>query len=158
MTGLQADSGTCKGGVAMKKRMKIFFVSRGMIWAFSFLIFLSGFSEVGAMGKEPEVILQQQDHGKEINLKAGQAVEVQLEGMGGTGYWWYVQNLDAQHLELLSEKTKVASDGRVGGPVLGLWTFRAKEPGSTEIKMDYYRKWEGVEKAIEKFRVKITIE
>jgi hypothetical protein len=52
-----------------------------------------------------------------------------------------VQNLDARHLELLSEKTRAASDGRVGGPVLGLWTFQAKEPGSTEIKMDYYRKW-----------------
>jgi predicted secreted protein len=147
-----------RGGVAMKKRRKTFFVSRGMIWAFSFFFFLSGLSEVGAMGKEPEVILQKQDNGKEINLKAGQVVQVQLAGVGGTGYWWYVQDLDARHLELLSEKTKAESDGRVGGPVLGLWTFQAKEPGTAEIKMDYYRKWEGVEKAIKKFRVKITID
>jgi predicted secreted protein len=147
-----------RGGVAMKKRRKTFFVSRGMIWAFSFFFFLSGLSEVGAMGKEPEVILQKQDNGKEINLKAGQVVQVQLAGVGGTGYWWYVQDLDARYLELLSEKTKAESDGRVGGPVLGLWTFQAKEPGTAEIKMDYYRKWEGVEKAIKKFRVKITID
>ncbi|MCX5919022.1 MAG: hypothetical protein NTX30_20385, partial [Deltaproteobacteria bacterium] len=86
----------------MKKRRKTFFVSRGMIWAFSFFFFLSGLSEVGAMGKEPEVILQKQDNGKEINLKAGQVVQVQLAGVGGTGYWWYVQDLDARHLELLS--------------------------------------------------------
>jgi predicted secreted protein len=144
-------------GIAMKKRRETFFVSLGMIWAFSFFLFLSGLSEVGAMGKEPEVILQKQDNGKEINLKAGQVVQVQLAGVGGTGYWWYVQDLDARHLELLLEKTKAESDGRVGGPVLGLWTFQAKEPGTTEIKMDYYRKWEGVEKAIKKFRVKITI-
>ena len=142
----------------MKKRRKTLFVARGMIGVFSFFIFLSGISEVGAMGKEPEVILQKQDNGKEINLKAGQVVQIQLAGVGGTGYWWYVQSLDARHLELLSEKTRAPSDGRVGGPVLGIWTFRAKEPGSTEIRMDYYRKWEGVEKAIEKFRVKITIE
>jgi predicted secreted protein len=147
-----------RGGVAMKKRRKTFFVSRGMIWAFSFFFFLSGLSEVGAMGKEPEVILQKQDNGKEINLKAGQVVQVQLAGVGGTGYWWYVQDLDARYLELLSEKTKAESDGRVGGPVLGLWTFQAKDPGTAEIKMDYYRKWEGVKKAIKKFRVKITID
>ena len=142
----------------MKKRRKIFFVSRGMIGAFSFFIFLSGFSEVAAMGKEPEVILQKQDNGKAMKLKTGQTFQIHLEAMGGTGYWWYVESLDARHLELLSEKTKTVSDGRVGGPVLGLWTFKAKEPGTTEIKMDYYRKWEGVEKVLEKYRVKITIE
>jgi len=142
----------------MKKRGKVFFISQEMMGAFSFFIFLSGLSEVGAMGKEPEVILQKQDNGKGMKLKAGQTFQVQLEAMGGTGYWWYVQGPDARHLELLSEKTRAASDGRVGGPVLGLWTFQAKERGTTEIKMDYYRKWEGVGKAIEKYRVKITIE
>ena len=156
--GPHADFYRRRGGVAMKKRRKTFFVSRGMIGVLSFFIFLWGVSEVGAMGKEPEVILQKQDNGKEMKIKAGQTFQIHLEAMGGTGYWWYVQSLDARHLELLSEKTKTTSDGRVGGPVLGLWTFKAKEPGTTEIKMDYYRKWEGAEKALEKFRVKITIE
>lgn len=142
----------------MKKRGETFFISRGTIWAFTFFIFLSGISTVGAMGKEPALILQKQDSGKEITLKPGQIVQVQLTGIGGTGYWWYVQGPDARHLELVSEKTRVTSDRRVGGPVLGIWTFRAKEPGITEIKMDYYRTWEGVEKAIEKFRVKVTID
>ena len=117
-----------------------------------------GIARGGDMETEPDVILQKQDGGKEVSVKAGRLIQVQLEGKGGTGYWWYVQNLDLRHLELLSEKTRAVSDGRVGGPVLGLWTFRAKEPGSVEIKMDYYRKWEGVERAIEKFRVKITVE
>jgi len=142
----------------MKKRGGTFFVSRGMIWAFSFFIFLSGVSKVGAMEKEPALILQKQDNGKEISLKPGQTVQVQLAGVGGTGYWWYVQGPEARHLQLVSEKTRAEPGGRVGGPVLGLWTFQAKERGSTEIKMDYYRKWEGLEKAIEKFRVKVTIE
>jgi predicted secreted protein len=142
----------------MKKRGEAFFLPRGMIWAFSFFIFLSGISKVGAMEKEPALILQKKDNGKEITLKTDQIVQVQLAGIGGTGYWWYVQGPDARHLELVSEKTRAASDGRVGGPVLGIWTFRANKPGITEIKMDYYRTWEGVEKAIEKYRVKVTIE
>ena len=110
------------------------------------------------MEKEPDVILQKQDSGREITLKAGQLIQVQLEGMGGTGYWWYVQNLDARHLEIISEKTRAPSDGRVGGAVLGLWTFRVKGPGTTEIKMDYYRTWEGAARALEHFRVKISIQ
>jgi predicted secreted protein len=130
---------------------------------FTFLASLLGLTEFSgmagvSMGNEPDVVLQKQDSGKEITIKAGQGIQIQLEGLGGTGYWWYVENLDARRMELLSEKTKSVSDGRVGGPVLGLWTFRAKEPGTVEIKMDYYRTWEGSAKAIDHFQVRIKIE
>lgn len=130
---------------------------------FTFLASLWGPTEFSGMagvcmGNEPDVVLQKQDSGKEITIKAGQGIQIQLEGLGGTGYWWYVENLDARRMELLSEKTKSVSDGRVGGPVLGLWTFRAMEPGTVEIKMDYYRIWEGSAKAIEHFQVRIKVE
>jgi predicted secreted protein len=130
---------------------------------FTFLASLWGLTEFSGMagvcmGNEPDVVLQKQDSGKEITIKAGQGIQIQLEGLGGTGYWWYVENLDARRMELLSEKTKSVSDGRVGGPVLGLWTFRAMEPGTVEIKMDYYRIWEGSAKAIEHFQVRIKVE
>ena len=130
----------------------------GMIWAVSLPIFFPGQSEGRAMGKKTDVILQRQDNGAEVKLKAGQVFQVQLAGMGGTGYWWYLQPMDARHVELLGEKTQAQTEGHLGGPVLGIWIFQAKEAGTTEIKMDYYRIWEGVDKAIEKFRVKIRVE
>jgi predicted secreted protein len=142
----------------MNARGKVLSAVAGMGWAVSALIFFSGQSEVWAMGKRPEVILQKQDNGKELRLKAGQVFEIQLEAMGGTGYWWYVQPPDARHVELLGEKTQAQTEGRLGGLVLGIWAFQAKGAGTTEIKMNYYRTWEGVKKAIEKFRVKITVE
>jgi len=124
------------------------------------LLGLTEFSGMGgvSMGKEPDVILQKQDGGKEITVKAGQIIQIQLEGMGGTGFWWYIQNLDTRLVEPLSENTKAASDGRVGGPVLGLWTFLAQEPGTAQLMLDYYRIWEGSEKAADHFQVKIKIE
>ena len=133
-------------------------IALGMVLMIILMIPFWGHRGGLAMENEPAVILQKQDSGKEVRIKAGQAFQVHLEGMGGTGYWWYVQPPDSRHMELLSEKTKAQSGGRVGGPVLGVWTFRAKEPGTTEIKMDYYRNWEGVERAAERFRVKITVE
>jgi predicted secreted protein len=133
-------------------------ITLGLYLMIVLMIPFLGQSEGRAMGNEPAVILQKQDNGKEVRVKGGQAFQLQLEGMGGTGYWWYVQPLDSLHVELLSEKTKAQFEGRVGGPVLGIWTFQAKEPGTTEIKMDYYRNWEGVERAAERFRVKVTVE
>jgi predicted secreted protein len=142
----------------MNARGRIFDAAARIIWIAGTLILFSGQSEVWAMGKEPEVILRKQDNGKEVKLKTGQSFQIQLEAAGGTGYWWYVQSPDARHVELLGEKTQAQAEGRLGGPVLGIWVFQAKERGTTEIKMAYYRTWEGLEKAIEKFRVKIMIE
>ena len=139
------------------KRIKIWSAVRWIL-TISLMIPLLGLSEGRAMGNEPAVILQKQNNGQEVRLKEGQVFQIQLPGMGGTGYWWYVEPLDARHVELLSEKTQAQFDGRVGGAVLGLWDFRAKEPGTAEVRMDYYRKWEGVERAAESFRVKVTIE
>ena len=39
-----------------------------------------------------------------------------------------------------------------------VWRFKAEKPGATEIKMAYYRPWEGVGKATEHFRIKLRIE
>jgi predicted secreted protein len=142
----------------MNARRRIFTVAAKIIWIASTLTLFGDQSEVWAMGKEPEVILRKQDNGKEVKLKAGQSFQIQLEAAGGTGYWWHVQTPDARHVELLGEKNRDQSEGRLGGPVLGIWTFQAKEAGTTEIKMACYRTWEGLEKAIEKFRVKITVE
>ena len=133
------------------------------LFLFTLFISLGGQTELGGMAgavmaNEPDVILTKQDNGKEITLKVGQVIQVQLEGIGGTGYWWYVENLDPRYWELLSEKTRAASDGRMGGPVLGLWTFRAKEPGTAEIALNYYRTWEGVGKASDHFGVRIKIQ
>jgi len=130
---------------------------------FTFLASLLGLTEFSgmagvSMGNEPDVILQKQDSGKEITVKVGQDIQIELEGLGGTGYWWYVENFDARPMELLSEKTKSVSDGRAGRPVLGLWTFRAKNPGTVEIQLDYYRIWEGSAKAIDHFQVRIKVE
>jgi len=148
----------------MTKKGNIHPIFSRMVLALIFFILPSWGGEAGGTGgeknmeREPTVILQKGDHGKEITLKRGEVFEIRLEGTGGTGYGWYVRDLDTGHLDLLGEKTKVGSAGRLGGPVLGLWTFRAKEPGNTEIAMDYYRPWEGIQKAAEHFRVRITIE
>ncbi len=110
------------------------------------------------MKKGPALILSKGDGGKEFTVKTGDAIQILLEGTGGTGYWWYVQALDQSHLQFLSEGTQSASDGRVGGPVVGAWNFRAMQPGTAEIRFDYYRKWEGTARAVDHFTVKLKIE
>lgn len=98
------------------------------------------------------------DNGKEITLHEGERFRIELEELGSAGYNWYFDNLDEEQLELISKSTRAISDGEVGAPVMGVWLMKAKNKGSTEIKMDYYRIWEGKDKATEHFSVKLLIE
>ena len=104
------------------------------------------------------VILQKEDSGREVEVKSGDVIQIELSGSGGTGYWWYVTRLDSKYAELVSEETKAPSDTKLlGGPTKGIWRFKAKEPGKTDLTLKYYRVWEGPEKAAEQFSVILDI-
>ena len=122
------------------------------------IVFCQGiaFSEE-VMKKENLVILTKQDQGKEIEVKVGDVIQIELEAMGTAGYQWFVEALDAEHLEVLSGETKVIMGGKLGAPVLGIWKFEAKKEGLAEIRMYHYRLWEGIDKATDHFSVMLNI-
>ena len=103
------------------------------------------------------ITIKKQDNGKEITVKTGDIIRVELEEMGAAGYSWFADNLNTEYLEMLSKGTKPMSEDKPGAPVLGIWMFRAKKEGSAEINMDHYRVWEGKEKATEHFSIKLVI-
>ena len=59
------------------------------------------------IGDGKTVVLNKQDSGKQIDVKIGEFVQVELEAMGTAGYQWFVENLDQDILRLVSEETKV---------------------------------------------------
>jgi len=105
------------------------------------------------------VIITKQDNGKEIKAKVGNVIQIELESLGSAGYWWYVDTLNTEYLELISEETKAGSDKeKIGAPVLGIWRFKTLKRGFTKIKMDHYRMWEGKDSATEHFGINLTIQ
>jgi len=99
-------------------------------------------------------------NGKRIELKVGDRVQIELNATGGTGYAWYFDELDKDLFELIGEEKKVISRGgkdRVGTPVISIWKLRAMKPGTTIIRMSYYRVWEGKNKAVNQFEVSVHI-
>ena len=107
---------------------------------------------------QPAVILGKEDNGREILVRAGDVIQVNLEGLGGAGFWWYVEDLDSLYWELIGEETRGIEQSGMGGPMLGQWFFQAKKKGIGEIKMDYYRKWEGRDKLADTFWIKLLIQ
>jgi predicted secreted protein len=104
------------------------------------------------------VIVTKDDNGKEISVPQGGIVEIRMEFPAGTGYSWEITDLDKNYLKLLDVSGKPLKEGPIaGGPVQKTWRIRAVSKGQTELKMYYYRVWEGLEKAADKFQLRIRI-
>lgn len=112
-----------------------------------------------AMDQQHAIVLTKQDNGKEIRVKYGEVIQIELKIMGAAGYDWFVDNLDGKYLELIIKETKrMLPQGVVGTPFLGVWAFKTIKRGHREIKMAQYRPWEGVGKGTEIFSIKLDIE
>ena len=105
-----------------------------------------------------KMVIVKKDNGKEITVRNNDIFELQLESHGGTGYIWGFEVLIPDYFEVLKEETMSESKkGMTGGPVMHIWTIRAKKPGTTEMSMSLYRPWEGKDKAADRFTVKLRI-
>jgi len=96
---------------------------------------------------EATLTVTREQDGREVALKVGSILRIELPGRSGTGYTWLPEVTGAPYLKLMDQTTRQIKEGRPGGPVMQVWSFKAVRPGATEIKMVYYRPWEGVEKA-----------
>lgn len=112
----------------------------------------------GVMNDENVVIVKKQDDGKEIEIKRGDVIQIELEGMGSTGYKWYVDTIDVERVELITEATVALKERVKGAPVLDVWRLKALKKGHADIKIDYYREWEGIERAIDHFFIRLNIQ
>ena len=60
----------------------------------------------------------------------------------------------------MGEERKVVAPEKgyfVGAPVLTVWKLRAKKPGTSFVRMNCYRQWEGREKTVSRFEVQVKI-
>lgn len=112
----------------------------------------------GPQQKQQIKVLTLEDNRSEIEIKQGDLFQVELESPGATGYLWQVEDLDSTRLDLVHQTTRaLLSDGRVGGPILSVFTFRTVSQGSATLTIDYYRPWEGRAKSEKTFSVKVNI-
>ena len=121
------------------------------------LIFLM-LSQSTLLAAEATITVTQAQGGREIALKVGNILQIELPGSGGTGYSWLAEETFAPYLKLMDQTTRQLQEGRLGGPVMQIWRFKAQKPGATEISMAYYRPWEGVGQAKDHFHIKLRVE
>ena len=131
-----------------------------LVFVFSILAcnnFSYGMNSGENMAEHKTIIVDRNSNNKEITVVCGDVIQIELESKGATGYQWHIEQISTEYTELLSEGAKDISKDKAGAPVMGYWRFKALKKGTAEILMRYYRSWEGPEKALEQFKIKVTI-
>jgi predicted secreted protein len=127
---------------------------------FSFCLFLSLFTlTTDGSGNTKKIRVNIDSSGGKTELRAGDEIQIELQGVGGTGFSWNFDELDHDFFELISEQRKMQGKGgeSVGSPTLYTWILKAKKTGKTIIRMSYYRVWEGKGKAVRRFELEVNI-
>lgn len=104
------------------------------------------------------IVITDDDKGKIVNAEPGDVLMLDLAFQGGTGFNWYPDALDEKLLRLESVKTEPVKDKEKTGVTMhGKWYFKVLGSGETYLRMLYYRKWEGTDKALNSFSVSLHI-
>ena len=108
---------------------------------------------------EETVIVTKAFDGREIKVRVGSMIQVELDQASAAGYVWEIKDLDKKHFEVVSVKTLEPQEKPelVGGPVKKTWLIRVTAQGKSQLRFIHARPWEGEEKAADTFVLKIRI-
>ena len=115
----------------------------------------------GSSGGGTEVKLTEADTGKPVELSVGQSLVVSLKSNPTTGYEWTAAQNGAPQLAMQGDKPgytpDAASAGMAGGGGTSVFTFKAAQPGSTALTLNYARSFEPNNPPGQTFSVPVTV-
>ena len=104
------------------------------------------------------------DKGGDIQIKAGDTLEVRLSSNPSTGYMWYVHPKSTTLLRLTGQsQTEPPEPGEgqpmvVGQPIVQIFTFQSRRKGDGILLLRYVRSWEKPVLGETQFTLHVVIE
>lgn len=89
-----------------------------------------------------EFVLGEQDDGRQVELRQGQALTIRLQGNPSTGYTWVAEETEGAILRQVGEITFEPASDLHGAPGTFTQRFEAVARGQTDLVLTYRRPWE----------------
>lgn len=105
---------------------------------------------------QSSVVLTELDAGKTIEARVGDRIELRLRENASTGYRWSFEDLDETILQA-SEGAFTASTEAVGSGGDVRWILQARAPGTAQVKLKLWRRWEGDRSVQKRFAATLII-
>ena len=94
--------------------------------------------------------------GQQIDVPAGESLEINLKENPTTGYTWHLSGNPGPHL-VLEETTFIPADAnRPGQPGIHRWRLKASKSGTAKLDVEYQRPWESSSNRKLTFTVQVT--
>jgi predicted secreted protein len=96
-----------------------------------------------------------------VKLRINDVLQIELPGNAGTGFKWHFNKLDETFFMLLGSHKKRSENNnsrRFGNAYMESFSLKALKAGSNDIRLLYYRPWEGEAKAEKSLDLKVIIE
>ena len=113
------------------------------------LLVLSSCAQCNQTGQSPMInpshnmTLIEKDNGTHVQVSHGDIVTLRLEAIPGTGYSWQIAENNPELLKPLGKPEYEESKRKlIGGVEHQIFRFKAVSPGTTILKLLYYREWE----------------
>ena len=95
----------------------------------------------------------------DFNIEVGDKIRLNLCSNPTTGFQWKYETIGKIVLKEEDHDFEEPKDENiVGASGMEVWTFEAIEQGSTEIRMEYTRLWEGGEQAEWEYTFAVSVE
>lgn len=106
-----------------------------------------------------EIVIVKDEQGQTFNVKSGSRIQLRLPEKPSTGYIWYFNSFDVQHLQFLGQENFVSATptGIAGKAGLKVFTLQTTEPGTVTLDLSNYRVWEGPAGAVDHFKVVVNV-
>ena len=101
-----------------------------------------------------------QDHHRsgEFEVEVGDKIRLELCSNPTTGFTWDYEMTEENVLKEEDHDFDAPEEDIPGAAGIEFWTFEAAEKGTTEVRMEYSRQWEGGEKAEWTYTLNVTVE
>jgi inhibitor of cysteine peptidase len=104
-----------------------------------------------------EIAIVRGDRGKTFEVSQGDVISLRLEENPTTGYQWEIDALDEQVVDLQDSNYLMIPGMGVGGGGMRTFTFKARSPGTAQVRLKLRREWESNDAAIDRFEVTLQV-
>jgi inhibitor of cysteine peptidase len=100
--------------------------------------------------------ITEDSNGTEIDLAAGETLEVRLQENPSTGFKWVLESAGKGACALVGDAFE--NGGAIPGqPGTHRWEFRAEQAGSGTITLSYQRPWEEKQSPARSFTLRVRV-
>ena len=94
----------------------------------------------------------------DFKVEIGDKIRTKLCSNPTTGFKWEYETSSINVLKLEDYDFEEHEGDVVGAPGIEVWTFEAVAKGTTEVRLEYSRPWEGGEKEEWTYNMTVTVE